>query len=374
MDGIQRIKCIIRKEGIELVRDWPLLVIILLAPVIEMVSMAYALNSGVQDLPTVVLDQDYSPIGRQAISAARNSGCFAPDLFVNSEADLFDMLDSGQAQAALIIPHGFAKDVYSGQTAHLQLILDGTNAITADIAGSCAQSIATEYEIDMITQRLTPNLDRVPVIAQTRVWFNEDLRSENFFVPGEIGAVLAFLILILTATSIVREKERGTLEQLLATPLRPIEIIVGKAVPALALTFVSLLAMIAAARYWFRVPLRGSLVLLLGLSMVYIIVEMGWGLLISSFAQTQGQALMAAFFLDALDVVLSGYLTPLENMPIAAQWASMLVPMRHYIVIARDIFLKSSNLFDLWPQTLALVVLGMMLYVLAAHRLRKTMN
>jgi len=369
--GCLRIWHVVHKEAIELIRDWPLLVVILLAPVIEMVSMAYALSAGVQHLPTAVLDQDRSRTARQVVAAARNSGRFAPDLYASSEAEVNRLLDSGLVQAALVIPRGFEEDLHSGRTAQLQLLLDGTNAATADIARGYAQAIVAHYAAETIAQQGLAGLPLTRVVAESRAWFNEDLRSENFFVPGEIGAVLAFLILVLTAISVVREKEQGTLEQLLVTPLRSIEIIVGKAVPALGLTFVGLLAMIAAARYWFHVPLRGSLTLLLGLSLLYIIVEMGWGLLISSLARTQGQALMAAFFLDSLDVVLSGYLTPLEHMPKAAQWAASLVPLRYYIVIARDIFLKGSTLPKLWSQVAALSVLGAGLFALAAWRLRR---
>jgi ABC-2 type transport system permease protein len=370
-DMFLRIWLVIYKEAIELVRDWPLLVVILLVPVIEMVSMAYALSAGVQHLPTAVLDWDHSRTARQVVAAARNSGRFAPDLYARDEAEVNRLLDSGMVQAALVIPRGLEKDLRSGRTAHLQLLLDGTNATTAEIARSYAQAIVAHYAAEMVAGQGLADLQLTPVVAQTRVWFNENLRSEDFFVPGEIGAVLAFLILILTAISVVREKEQGTLEQLMVTPLQSIEIIVGKAVLALGLTFVGLLAMIAAARYWFRVPLRGSLTLLLGLSVLYIIVEMGWGLLISSFARTQGQALMAAFFLDSLDVILSGYLIPLEHMPKAAQWAASLVPLRYYIVITRDIFLKGSTLPDLWSQVAALSLLGAGLFALAAWRLRQ---
>lgn len=366
-----RICHVIYKEAIQLVRDWPLLVVILLAPVIEMVSMAYTLSAGVQHLPTAVLDRDHSRAARQVVAAAHNSGRFAPDLYASDETEVNYLLDTGMAQAALIIPCGLEQDLRSGRTAHLQLLLDGTNATTADITRSYAQAIVAHYAAETAARQEPPGLPLTRVVARSRVWFNEDLRSENFFVPGEIGAVLAFLILILTAISVVREKEQGTLEQLMVTPLRSIEIIVGKAVPALGLTFVGLLAMIAAARYWFHVPLRGSLTLLLGLSLLYIIVEMGWGLLISSAARTQGQAMLAAFFLDSLDVVLSGYLTPLEHTPKAAQWAASLVPLRYYIVIARDIFLKGSTLPDLWSQVAALSVLGAGLFALAAWRLRR---
>ncbi|MFQ5612816.1 MAG: ABC transporter permease [Anaerolineae bacterium] len=362
---------VIYKEAIELVRYWPLLLVILLAPVIEMVSMAYALSAGVQHLPTAVLDRDHSQAARQVVAAARNSGRFAPDLYASDGAEVNHLLDSGLAQAALVIPRGFEKDLRAGQTAQLQLLLDGSNAATADIARSYGQAIVGHYALEAVSQGGSGRWPPAPVSARSRVWFNEDLRSENFFVPGEIGAVLAFLILILTAISIVREKERGTLEQLMVTPLRSIEIIIGKAVPAVGLTFIGLLAMVAAALYWFQVPLRGSLALLLGLSGLYIIVEMGWGLLISSVARTQGQALMAAFFLDSLDVVLSGYLMPLENMPRAAQWASSLVPLRYYIVITRNIFLKGSGLPELWSPVLALCLLGAGLFALAAWRLRR---
>jgi len=335
-----------------------------------MVCMAYTLSAGVENLPTAVFDQDKSPESREVVAALRSSGCFAPDTYVASMSELERLLDEGAVQAGLVIPRGFGSKLCRQDEAQLQLLLDGTHAITAQIARAYAEEIMARYAARKATLG-SMVIPLEPVVAETRAWFNEDLRSENFFIPGEMGAILAFLALALTSITIVREREMGTLEQLLVTPLRAIELIVAKALVVLLLTFVGLLGMVAAALYWFRVPLRGSLTLLLGLSAFFILVEMGWGLLISTAAKTQGQALMAAFFLNSLDVIMSGYIVPLAYMPRAAQLGSALVPLRYYIVITRGIFLKGSTLGDLWPQVGALAALGVLLFGLAAARFRR---
>jgi ABC-2 type transport system permease protein len=212
------------------------------------------------------------------------------------------------------------------------------------------------------------------VEARSRVWVNEDLRREVFQLPAEMAGAVAMLAVLLPAVAIVRERETGTLEQLFVTPMRPIELIVGKSLLALLIAYLSFLGMLALNVFHFQVPLRGSLALLMILTGYYIFVELGWGLLISVAAKTQGQGLLGAFFFVILEVILSGQVLPVEYMPRAAQVVSLLMPNRHYTAVVRGIMLKGSTLADLWPQVVALGILGVTLYALAANRLRKGLD
>jgi ABC-2 type transport system permease protein len=221
----------------------------------------------------------------------------------------------------------------------------------------------------------TPNVDMPGVIeARPRVWFNPDLRMANFYTPAQLGAILSFLIIVLTAISIVREREIGTLEQLLVTPLRSSELLLGKAIPALLAAYLEFLGLLAIALFWFRVPCHGSLAAFMAFCAFYIVVEMGWGLLISSVATTQGQALMAAFFLNSLSMIMSGYIIPTEYMPWATQIASRFLPLRYFVIIARGIFLRGAPLSEFTPQLASLALLGLALYSLGAWRLRSTVE
>ena len=369
-----RVANLLVKELIQLVRDRMLLAVVLLIPVTQMSLLAQAASAGIRHLPTAVCDLDQSPESRALVTALRNSERFNPNVYVTNPEDLDILLDAGVVEASLLILPGFAEHLDRADSeAYVWFAVDGSNAITAGIALSHGEAIINRFLAEHTRRR--GGREQPPLIeAEPRVWFNPDLRSENFYIPGEIGAILSFVIIALTAITIVRERELGTLEQLMVTPLRPIELIIGKAIPALLATYVELLGMVAIALTVFRVPIRGSLPLFLTLAAFYIAVEMGWGLLISTVASTQGQALMAAFFLDALDVILSGYLLPLEHMPELAQKISYLIPLRYYVIIARGIFLRGADFSMLWPEVLALCLLGIALYTLSALRLRSGMR
>jgi ABC-2 type transport system permease protein len=262
--------------------------------------------------------------------------------------------------------------------ATVQVLLDGSETTAALIAQAYLEGMAYVY----VQRILAEETNKSPVVmgelaqidTRTRTWFNEDMRREVFQLPGEMAGGVAMLAILLPALAIIKEREEGTLEQLFVTPLRSFELVLGKSLLTLIITFLVFLGMLSLNVLHFRVPLRGSLALLMGLTGFYIFVEMGWGLLISATARTQGQGFLGAFIIVILEVILSGQILPVEYMPRTAQLIGYLMPNRHYTTIVRDIMLKGSTLADLWPQVIALGVVGLVLYVLVVNRLQKRLE
>lgn len=376
---LSRIWNLVWKEAVQFLRYRLLLVFVLVFPVWNLWSVAGSVSRGIMHIPTAVYDQDHSPASRRLVAMLRNSRHFDPDYYVSSRAELEHLLERGTAKVGLFIPQNFGAELnVEGQGATVQVLLDGSETTPALLAQAYLEGMAYEYVQRMLGQESAGGAVVIGELEQvetrSRVWFNEDLRNENFRLPAEMAGAVALLAVFLPAVAIVREREIGTLEQLFVTPLRPIELIVGKSLLALIIAYLSFLGMLALNVFHFQVPLRGSLALLMILTGYYIFIEMGWGLLISVVARTQGQGLLGAFFFVVLEIILSGQVLLVEHMPRAAQVISLLMPNRHYTAIVRGIMLKGSTLADLWPQVVALGILGVTLYTLAANRLRKGLD
>ncbi len=376
---IGRIASMIWKEAIQLSRYRLLLLFVLLFPVWNLTSMADVISQGFMHIPTAVYDQDHSPASRRLVATLRNSRRFDTDHFVNSQAELEQLLERGTVKVGLAIPPDFGGKLgWEGEGATTQVLLDGTETTTALIAQAYLEGAAYETMRRMLSEEASgqaidiESLEQVE--ARARVWFNEDLRNEVFHLPAEMAGTIAILAILLPAVAVVREREMGTLEQLFVTPMRPIELIVGKSLLVVIVAYLAFLGMLAMNILYYRVPMRGSLALLMILTAYYIFVEMGWGLLISVVARTQGQAFLGAFFLVVLNLILSGHLLPVENMPQAVQMVSHLVANKHYNVIMQSITLKGATLTDLWPHIAMLALLGVALYTLAAASLRKQLE
>ena len=372
-----RIWNLVWKEAIQFWRYKLFLVFILTFPVWNLISVASSVSRGITHIPTAVYDQDHSQASRRLVATLRHSRYFDPDYYASSRAELEQSLERGTVKVGLFIPRNFGTDV-EGWGATVQVLLDGTETTTALLAQAYLEGMGYEY----VQRTLGEESAGGPVVVgemeqvepRSRVWFNEDLRRETFHLPAEMAGPVCLLAVLLPAVAIVRERETGTLEQLFVTPLRPIELIVGKSLLALMITYLAFLGMLALNVLHFQVPLRGSLSLLMILTGYYIFIEMGWGLLISVVARTQGQGLLGAFFVVILEIILAGQILPVEYMPRAVQMVSYLMPNRHYTAIVRDIMLRGSSLTDLWPQVVALGVLGVVLYSIAAVRLRKRLD
>jgi ABC-2 type transport system permease protein len=373
---IARIGNLVWKEALQFWRYRLLLVVLLIFPALDMVGAAEAVAARVMHIPTAVYDQDRSRYSRDLVEMLRGSRLFDPDIYVDSEEELEYLLKEGRARVGLVIPPDFGTALIGDEGATVQVLQDGSDTLTAGTSGAYLRGASFVYArrlteggpISVATRQLGL------VDPRSRIWFNEDLRKENFQIPAEMAAVVAWVATLLPAVAVVRERERGTLEQLFVTPLRSIELLVGKATLAAVITFFGFVEALAVATLYLEVPLRGSLTLLLALGAFYTFVEMGWGLVISAIVKTQGQAFILTLFWVMLESILSGQILPVENMPGAAQAAAQLMPSTHFSTITRGIMLRGSTLPDLMPQVAALAALGVGLYALAASRLQKRLE
>jgi ABC-2 type transport system permease protein len=373
---ITRIWNLVWKEALQFWRYKLLLIFLLVFPALDLFGAAEAVSAEIMHIPTAVYDQDQTQYSRDLVSMLRGSRLFDPDIYVNNQAEIEQLLKEGTVKIGLVIPPDFGANLISGCGATVQALQDGTETLTVLMSGAYLEAASYVYARrlsgDTAVSISTGQIELVD--PRSRIWFNEELHKKNFQIPAEMAAAVAWLATLLPAVAIVRERERGTLEQLFVTPIRSIELIVGKATLAAVITFLGFLEALAVSTLYLQVPLRGALSLLLILGAFYIFVEMGWGLVISAIVKTQGQAFLASLFWLLLESILSGQILPVENMPRTVQAAAQLMPSTHFSAITRCIMLRGSTLADLWPQVIALATLGIVLYALAATRLRKRLD
>lgn len=372
----ERIYRMLVKEFIQVLRDPRMKALIFVMPVIQLIMFGYAVTTDVGHIKTAVCDLDKSPQSRALIERFTASGYFTVVDNTDRPERLGELLDRGQATLGIQINRGFAEDLKSGRQAAIQTLVDGTDSNTGTVAMDYAQRITQEFsraraEPGELVQLAPPQTE--PVELRSRAWFNPDLKSRDFNVPGVIAVVVLLISLLLTAMAIVREREIGTMEQLMVTPIRSFELILGKTLPFVLISFIDVLVVTAIGVSWFNVPIHGSLALLLFGAGLYLMSTIGIGLFISTISQTQQQALMSSFFFYLPAVLLSGFMFPISNMPEPAQWLTYLNPLRYFLVIIRDIFLKGSGWDILWPQFAALAVLGTALLTMSSLRFKKRM-
>lgn len=379
----QRLRHLVVKEFIQTFRNPRMRFVLLVPPLMQLVAYGYAFNLDISCIPTAVADFEQSQETREIVRRFERSGYFCLRARVARAADLGRLLDQGDVKLALQFDPGFTADLRRNQPATLQMLVDGTDSNTAMVAAGYANRILARYNQEIrqaavavpTTRTGVPTAeilrDRSPGIdLRARAWYNPDLRSRNFFVPGVIALVTMLVSLQLTSMSIVREREVGTMEQLLVTPLRPAELILGKTIPPVLISFFDIALVTSAAVFWFQVPIRGSLALLFGAAALYLLSSVGIGLYISTVSRTQQQAMMAMAFFFMPANLFSGFLFPISAMPWPIQYLSLLNPLRHFLVIIRGIFLKGIGLAILWPEMLALLLLGAVLLGLSALRFR----
>ncbi len=373
----ERIYRMLVKEFIQILRDPRMKAMIFAMPIIQLVMFGYAVSTDVDHIATAVYDLDRSPQSRALIDRFTSSGYFAVVATPEDSRALGRLLDKGEAVLAVQINAGFADDLESGRQAVIQSTVDGTDSNTGTVAMDYARQIVAEFSrtlgapgAGVARENASP---APPVELRSRAWFNPDLKSRNFNVPGVIAVIVLLMSLLLTAMAVVREREIGTMEQLMVTPIRPVELILGKTLPFVLLAYVNLLLVTLVGVAWFRVPIQGSLWLLLGGAGLYLMSTIGVGLFISTVSRTQQQALMSTFFFYLPAVLLSGFMFPISNMPEPAQWITYVNPLRYFLVIIRGIFLKGSGFELLWPQFAALGLLGAFLLTLSTLRFRKRM-
>jgi ABC-2 type transport system permease protein len=338
----------------------------------------YAATTDVRNIPTAIYDLDNTPESRDCIRAFSFSKYFNLKYFVFSDKQEKELIDKSKVSAVLRFNHGFARDLQGNKEAQIQLIIDGTDSNTAGIVLGYASSIIQKYSYSVLRNRANILLKQAVVIPsidlRDRAWFNENLESRNFYIPGVIVLIVTLTSILLTAMAIVREKEIGTMEQLIVSPIKPIELILGKMAPFAIISFIDLIFIAGVGVLWFKIPIRGSIPLLFGSTFVYLLTTLGAGLFISTISSTQQEAAMSMFlFLFPMNL-LSGFVFPITSMPRAIQYITYIIPMRYFLEIVRGIFLKGVGIRILWPQILALLVIGISVLSISSLRFHKKLG
>jgi len=373
---MRRLAFLIRKEFQELRRNPRMFPVLFVAPVLQLVVLGYAATTDVKNVPVLFADGDRSAESRRLIARFESSPYFTTAGLVSSVADADTPLERGDAWLVVGIPPGYGRMVQNGEPVRVQILADGSDSNSANTALAYATALVADRAAELADARAPAGVPRPGALdVRIRVWFNPELSSRLFMVPGVLALLLMVITAMLGAMAIVREKELGTLEQLNVTPLRRWELTVGKLLPFAIIGVIDVFLVVGVAVLWFEVPLRGSVVLLLGLSLVYLLCTLGLGLFVSTVSQTQQQAMMTTVFFFMLPMIyLSGFIFPIENMPAAIQPATYLIPLRYYLVIVRGIFLKGVGLEAFWPEALAMLAWGLAVVTLATLRSRKTLG
>ncbi len=373
-----RLFSIIRKEFIQIIRDPRTLVMVLLIPIMQLFLLGYAANNDVRNVPLAVFDQDHSPAARELLDAYRAADYFVIAFDVDSEAELRALIDQGKARAGLIIPPDYSQRLNSDGAAQVAFVLDGSDPTVASTALAAARFIGQDKATEILAERLARRGSgltlEMPVDVRTQVWYNPDLVTAYFMIPGVIGMILSAITSILTATSVVRERERGTIEQLIVTPIRSWELIVGKLLPYVILGLLNTVEVLVVGAWWFVVPIRGDIFLIMGVSALFLMSGLGIGLFASTIANTQQEAMLTVWMTLLPSIFLSGFFFPLEAMPQVLQWISYLVPLRYYLFIIRSLMLKGVGLAEIQGNVIALAIFGVAIMTAAALRFRKRLD
>ena len=373
---MQRLRFLVWKEFLELRMNPRLFGIVVVAPVIQLTMLGYAATTDVRNVPIVIADGDRTMQSRELISRFEGSPNFVIVSTVTTVSEIEPFLEQGTAWLAFSIPNGYAARLQSGRSVTVQIVADGTDSNSTTVALGYATSLVGGYVQELAAasalSRPGSRAAVTPIDARIRIWFNPQLESRYFMIPGVLALILLVVTANLASMAIVRERELGTLEQLNVTPLRRWELIVGKLLPYGVIALVDVLLVVAVAVFWFEVPLRGSLALLFAMSLIYVLCTLALGLFISSISDNQQQAMMTATFFFLVPMIyLSGFIFPIENMPKVIQPFTYLIPLRYFLVIVRGIFLKGVGLEVLWPQAAALAAWGAAMLGLAVLRSRK---
>lgn len=378
---------ILRKEFRQALRDPRMRALLIAPPLIQLIVFGYAVNLDVQNAAMAWMDRDRTPESRALLAGFEGSGRFSLRATPDREEEIRQLLDRGDVQILIRVPPGFAQDLHRGNPAAVQILIEGTNSNTAAILSSYANRIVARYMHGILAERQRTFLAgagsssdasvplRIPTVeTEARAWFNSNFTSRYYFVPGVVVNIIALVTVMLTAMAIVREKELGTMEQLMVTPIRPVELILGKLLPFSIVGLAEVALVTSAALIVFRIPFRGNALLLFGCAVLFLLTTLGVGLFISTISNTQQQAMMTSFFFFLPTFMLSGFAFPIRNMPEAVQYLTYLNPLRYYLEITRGIFLKGTGVSILWPQMLALLLFGLTVLSLSALRFRKRLD
>ncbi len=370
---------IVRKEFLQFKRDPRMFGIILVAPVVQLILLGYAATLDVNSVHTLIYDQDKTSSSRKLIERFESSGFFSIDYHAENYDEVTKLLDKGKVLFALVIPQNFEKGIERRETVKLQAIFDGSDGNTASIASGYVVQIISKYSQYLVLKSMDKTGKKIipsgQISSEVRVWYNPTLKTRNFMVPGIVGLLLSIITLLLTSLAVVKEKEIGTLEQLIVTPIKPHQLILGKLIPFMILGFVAVIIVIVAMRIVFAIEVRGSLIFLFVSSFLYILSTLGLGLFVSTISKTQQQAMMISIFVILMPMVyLSGFAFPIENMPVMIQYISYVIPLRYFINIIRGVILKGIGFYELWTDIVVLLFMGLLILFLSSRRFQKRLE
>ena len=372
-----RVSAILIKEFKQIFRDPRMKTIIFVSPLIQIILFGYAANKDITYVPTAIYDRDNTKESRQLLNRFTYSKYFVPERYIYSDKEQNWVLDRGLESVVIRIDRGFGRDLEAGKDASIQLAFDGTDSNTSMVVMGYANSIISKYQYDLTREKasVSGRITNVPIVdLRDRAWFNGNLISRNYYLPGVIATIVTMMSLLLSAMAIVKEKEIGTMEQLIVSPLKPLELIIGKLLPfgVIALIQITLITILGVV--WFHIPLRGNLLLLLFSTCIYLFTTLGIGLFISTISSTQQEAMMSVFLFYMPTMLLSGFAYPIINMPKLIQQLTFINPLRYFLVVIRSIFLKGVGLDILWPQLVPLFIMGLVVITLSSLRFRKSMG
>ena len=370
-----RLAAMTRKEFIHIRRDPRSLIIMILLPLMQLVLLGYAATTDIEHLKTAVMDSDKTTQSRQLVDAYRASNYFEIVTYVQNEAEASTLLDKGSIRAALVIPAGYGETLLSGNRPQVAFFIDGSDPQVANTVFAASQSVAQAQSTEIIQQQLNVDPSRLPGIdVRPRVWYNPNMDSASFTIPGLIGVILYLFAALFTSMSIVREREKGTIEQLIVTPIRPLEMIVAKITPYVFISFLNTLEVLGLGVLLFHIPIKGSLALLLLLSALFLIVSLAVGILISSVASTQQEAMMMTLGTMLPSIFLGGLFFPIDAMPKLLQYISYLVPVRYIIIVLRGIILKGVGVKVLSTELWAMALMGVVIVIAASTSFKKRLD
>lgn len=370
-----RLLAIVYKEFIHIKRDKPSLAIAFLMPIMMLFLFGYAVTTDVEDINMVVYDQSRTQESLDLVQSFSESGVFILKYYADSIDEVGSYLDSGKARTALAIPPDYHQKIYRSIGPEVQILVDGSDPMTARTAMNSALIIGQNKNIEMIAAKTANTGAGGSGLAfHPRVWYNPEMKSINFNIPALIGLILQNITIMLTAFTLVRERELGTLEQLIVTPIKPIELMAGKLFPYVVIAAVDVMVALMVNTFWFKVPIQGSLFLLIILSTIFLVAALGIGLFISTITRTQLQAMQATMAFLLPSILLSGFMFPREAMPIFVQYLGLLIPLTYFLDILRGIIVKGVGISDLWQQTLVLFVFSMSIIYIASIKFRKRLD
>ena len=373
----ERIYTLLVKEFLQALRDPRMRAVIFLAPVVQLIVFGYAVTMDVKNIRTVVYDLDRTPESRELLSRFFASGYFKPVEYVSHVNRIRDLMDRGKTDTAIQINRGFSAKLTAYEKVSIQMILDGTDSNTASIVTAYTAQIIQKYNRDLAIEAVGlpegASLNK-GIDLRSRAWFNVNLESRMFVIPGVVALIGTIVMLLLTSMAIVREREVGTMEQLIVTPLRPVELILGKIIPFGLIGLFDMALIMVVAVFWFEIPMRGSIFLIFISTLLFLLPTLGTGLFISTISTTQQQAMMTTFFFDFPAILLSGFVFPISSMPNIVQWITYANPLRYFLVIIRGIFLKGVGVEVLWPHMMAMGILGVLVFILSSLKFTKRLG